>query len=147
MKYSKADIGRIFLIRLEDGDVVHEAIESLAIKEGIKSAALIAVGGADQDSKIIVGPEDGRSDVISPMEYVLSEAHEVVGTGTIFPDEDEKPTLHMHFSCGRMGETITGCVRNGVKTWHILEIILFELVGDGSMRILDKKLGFKLLEP
>ena len=147
MKYTKAEIGRIFVIRLEDGDVVHEEIEGLAIKEGIKSAALIAVGGADEKSKIIVGPEDGRSDVISPMEYILSEAHEVVGTGTIFVDEDEKPTLHMHFSCGRMGETITGCVRNGVKTWHILEIILFELVGNDSMRILDEKLGFKLLRP
>jgi len=147
MKYSQAEMGRIFVIRLEDGDVVHEAIEELAIKEGIKSAALIAVGGADLGSKIIVGPENGRSDVISPMEYILDEVHEVVGTGTIFPDEDEKPTLHMHFSCGRMGETITGCVRNGVKTWHILEIILFELVGNDSMRIPDKKLGFKLLEP
>ena len=30
MKYSEAKPGRIFVIRLEDGDIVHEAIESFA---------------------------------------------------------------------------------------------------------------------
>ncbi|MDY6965396.1 MAG: PPC domain-containing DNA-binding protein [Halobacteriota archaeon] len=147
MKYSQANMGRIFIIRLEDGEIIHEKIEEFAEDKGIKSAALIAVGGVDKVSKLIVGPEDGRAKVINPMEFILSEVHEIVGTGTLFLDEDEKPVLHMHISCGRRAETITGCVREGVKTWHILEIVLFELVGGEPVRVLDEKTGFKFLEP
>ncbi len=147
MKYSRASLGRVFIIRLEDGEIIHEMIEEFAIEQGIGSAALIAVGGVDKESKLIVGPEKGRCKPINPMEYILDETHEIVGTGTLFWDEDKRPVLHMHVSCGRKGETITGCVRNGVKTWHILEIILFELVGTKSRRVLDARTGFKLLEP
>jgi len=32
----------------------------------------------------------------------------------------------MHMACGREEETITGCVRRGVRTWHVLEVILTE---------------------
>ena len=147
MKYSQASLGRIFIIRLEDGEIIHEVIEEFAIKQGIRSAALIALGGVDKESKLIVGPKKGRGEPIIPMEYILDETHEIVGTGTLFQDEDKRPVLHMHVSCGRKNETITGCVRYGVKTWHILEIILFELMGSESRRIIDDKTGFKLLEP
>ena len=147
MKYSQASMGRIFIIRLEDGDIIHEKIEEFAENQGIKSAALIAVGGVDRGSKLIVGPKAGRAKPINPMRYLLDETYEIVGTGTLFQDEEKKPILHMHISCGRKAETVTGCVREGVKTWHILEIILFELVGKEPMRVLDKKTGFKFLEP
>ena len=48
MKYSQAKQGRVFVIRLEDGDVVHEEIEKFAREKGIKAAALIIIGGADK---------------------------------------------------------------------------------------------------
>ncbi len=148
MKYSKGQINRVFVVRLEDGDVVHECLEELARREGIKAAAVIAVGGADRGSRLVVGPQKGRGDnPVTPNKATLSEVHEVVGTGTIFQDQDGSPLVHMHFACGRGVETITGCIREGVKTWHILELILFEIEGTDAIRKLDKSLGFKLLEP
>ena len=54
MKYSQAKQGRIFVIRLEDGDIVHEEIEKFSRKESIKAAALIIIGGADKGSKLVV---------------------------------------------------------------------------------------------
>jgi predicted DNA-binding protein with PD1-like motif len=33
MKYSQAEHGRIFVIRLEDGDVIHETIENFAAQQ------------------------------------------------------------------------------------------------------------------
>ena len=60
MRYSLAQQGRIFVIRLEDGDIVHEEIEKLARKESIKSAALIVLGGASENSTLVVGPEQGE---------------------------------------------------------------------------------------
>ena len=101
MKYSQARQGRIFVIRLEDGDIIHEEIEKFSREKSIKAAALIILGGADKNSKLVVGPKHGRKEPIVPMEYILDNAHETAGTGTIFPDEKGKPILHMHIACGR----------------------------------------------
>lgn len=147
MKVSQAKQGRIFVIRLEDGDIVHEEIERFAREKSIKAAALIIVGGADKDSRLIVGPEKARATPIVPVEHVLQNVHEVAGTGTIFPDEEGNPMLHMHMACGRYSSTITGCVRRGVKVWHIMEIILFELIESTGVRIFKPEMGFSLLEP
>ena len=46
MKYSSAQLGRVLVIRLEDGDVVHECIEEAARAEGIARATVILLGGA-----------------------------------------------------------------------------------------------------
>jgi len=146
MKYSQAHLGRIFVIRLEDGDIVHEEIEKLAREESIEAATLIIIGGADEDSKLIVGPKQGRTKPIIPTEHILDNIHEVAGTGTLFPDDDGNPLLHMHMACGRNTSTVTGCIRNGVKVWHIMEVILFELIDTTGIRILDSQLGFKLLK-
>ena len=147
MKYSEAKQGRTFVIRLEDGEVVHEKIEQFAQNHAIKAAALIIVGGADKGSKLVVGPEQGRKIPVVPMEHILNDVHEIAGVGTLFPDEDGTPILHMHAASGRKTATVTGCVRNGVRTWHILEIILFELVDSTGIRALDPETGFKFLNP
>lgn len=147
MKFSQARQGRVFVIRLEDGDVVHETIEEFAIEQGIKAAALIIIGGADDGSRLVVGPEQDRTDIIIPMEQVLEGAHEVAGTGTIFPDEAGHPLLHMHMACGRKTETITGCVRQGVRVWHIMEVILFELVDSTAKRVPQPPMGWNFLMP
>ena len=81
------------------------------------------------------------------MEHILDNVHEIAGTGTIFPDGNGKPTLHMHIACGRQTSTVTGCVRKGVKVWHIMEVILFELVDSSATRALDSTTGFELLQP
>ena len=147
MKYSQAKQGRVFIIRLEDGDILHEEVEKLAINESIQAASLIIVGGIDKGSKLIVGPAEDRSKTIIPVEHTLDSVHEVVGTGTIFPNETGEPILHMHIATGRRTETITGCVRNGVKTWHVLEIILTELLDTTAKRLPDPAIGFELLNP
>lgn len=147
MKFSQARQGRIFVLRLEDGDIVHETIEQFAREQGIQAAALIIVGGADDGSRLVVGPRQGRADAIEPMLHTLAEAHEVAGTGTLFPDQDGTPLLHMHMACGRQADTITGCVREGVKVWHIMEVVLFELADCTARRVPQPPMGWKFLQP
>ena len=147
MKHSQAQPGRIFVIRLEDGDIVHEEIERLAREESIEAASLTVLGGADQESTLVVGPERGRTTPPVPMEHVLDNVHEVAGVGTLFPDDEGNPVLHMHIACGRTSSTITGCVRRGVKVWQVMEIVLFELIDTTAVRRLDPKTGFALLHP
>ena len=137
----------MFVIRLEDGDIVHEELERFAREQSIRAASLIAVGGADTGSRLIVGPEKAREAPIHPLEHVLENVHEISGVGTIFPDETGHPVLHMHMACGRKGKTATGCIRSGVKTWQVMEVILLELVDTQGVRLADPATGFKLLEP
>ncbi len=147
MKYSEATQGRIFVIRLEDGEIFHEQIESFAKAHGIERAYLTVVGGADKGSRLVVGPEESRTLPINPMVHELYDAHEVTGTGTLFPDDTGKPVVHLHMACGREENTVTGCVRSGVKVWQVMEVILIELLGTKAIRLPDKATGFKLLIP
>ncbi|TNJ39180.1 DNA-binding protein [Chlorobaculum thiosulfatiphilum] len=147
MKYSEAQQGRVFIIRLEDGDIFHEQIERFAKEKGIERAWLNVVGGADKESRLVVGPEESRAFPVNPMVHELYDAHEIVGAGTLFPDDTGAPVVHLHMACGREENTVTGCVRNGVKVWHVMEVILVELLGSEARRMPDKATGFKLLVP
>ena len=147
MRFSEARQGRVFVLRLEDGEIINETVEKFAIEKGIEAAAVIVLGGADRGSRLVVGPEDGRSEKITPMGTVLGDVHEMTGTGTIFQNEEGTPKLHMHMSTGRNERSITGCARNGVRVWLIAEIIIFELLDSSATRRLDEATGFELLEP
>lgn len=147
MKYAQAKQGRVFVLRLEDGEVVHEVLEAFARDQGITAAALLILGGADRNSRLVVGPEDGTASPVTPMETRLTDVHEVAGTGTLFPDEQGQPMLHMHMACGRQQDTTTGCIRAGVKVWHIMEVVMFELLDVDARRVLEPHLGFQLLQP
>lgn len=106
-------MGRVFVVRLEDGDMVHEVLETFAKDQKIRAASLVILGGADAGSVLVTGPEQGRAKPVVPMQHVLDNVHEVSGTGTIFPDKDGTPILHMHMACGRRISTVTGCIRRG----------------------------------
>ena len=148
MKSSEAQPGRVFVLRLEDGEIVHECLERFAAENGIARAVLTLHGGADAGSALVTGPREDRSPPpIAPQTTTLDHVHEVVGTGTIFPDENGAPILHVHLACGRGERTVTGCIRTGVKVWHVLEVVLTELVGSTARRLPDPATGFELLVP
>lgn len=145
MKASEGQIGRVFVIRLEDGDIVPECIEQFAEKNGISVGHAVLVGGIG-GGEVVVGPR--RSDERPPESMLLpvDGAHEVVGVGVLAPDKDGKPVLHIHAALGRAGKTMTGCLRPGVTTWLVGEVILYEIVGVNAERVRDKESGFELLE-
>jgi len=147
MKYSEAKMGRVFVVRLEQDEILHEVIEKFAWDKKIVAGACIALGAADRGSRFVVGPEDGNARPVVPMEYLLRDAHEISGTGTIFPDEEGRPMLHMHLATGRQDSTITGCVRKGVKVWQVIEVIIFELLDTEALRKKSEPVGFFVLEP
>jgi predicted DNA-binding protein with PD1-like motif len=147
MKYSSAKLGRVWVVRLEDGDILHESLEALAVQEGVRAAAVFMLGGADEGSRLVVGPEQSRGTPVVPMELVLSGVYESAGVGTIFPDPRGKPMLHMHMAGGRKDHAVGGCVRRGVKVWQVMEAIVWELTETEAKRVLDPATGFELLQP
>jgi predicted DNA-binding protein with PD1-like motif len=147
VKYTEATLGRVLVVRLEDGDVVHECIEEAARSAGIGRAAVILLGGADKGSRLVVGPEDSREIPVMPIERLLHDVHEAAGVGTIFPDDAGRPVLHLHAAFGRDDKALAGCVRLGVTTWVVGEAVVIELVGSDAHRFRDERLGFEVLEP
>ena len=146
MKSCEGKIGRVFVIRLEDGDVIPECIERFAEQNHVSMGHVILVGGIG-DGQIVVGPRHSEQMPPEPMLLPINGAHEVAGVGVIAPGEDGKPVLHIHAALGRSGQTMTGCLRPGVMTWVVGEVILYEIVSAKAIRVKDDKTGFSLLEP
>lgn len=146
MKSCEGKIGRVFIVRLEDGDVIPECIERFAEQHNITTGHVILVGGIG-DGQVVVGPRHSAAMPPDPMLLPVDGAHEVAGVGVIAPDESGKPVLHIHAALGRSGRTMTGCLRPGVMTWVVGEVILYEILGAKAMRVKDDKTGFSLLEP
>ena len=145
MKACEGRLGRVFVIRLEDGDVVPGCIERFAEEKAITAGQVILVGGIGS-GEVVVGPRDSEERPPQAMLLPIDGAHEVVGVGVIAPDEDGKPVLHIHAALGRSGKTMVGCLRPGVTTWLIGEVILYEITGVDAVRVRDKESGFALLE-
>jgi predicted DNA-binding protein with PD1-like motif len=146
MKVCEGRIGRVFVIRLEDGDVVPECIERFAEEKGISVGQAVLVGGIGSGD-VVVGPRRSEGMPPEPMLLPIDGAHEVVGVGVLAPGEDGKSALHIHAALGRAGQTMTGCLRHGVTTWLIGEVILYEILSAKVVRIQDEQSGFELLEP
>ena len=145
MQYSEGEIGRVFAIRLEHGEPMPQTLEDFACDKDISAAVVFMLGGVDDDSRLVVGPEDGQSLPVDPMSVALSGVHEAAAVGMIFPDESGAPALHMHAACGRGRSTVTGCIRKGIVTWQVLEVVVIELVGVDAARLEDPETGFALL--
>lgn len=145
MKYSEGKIGRVFVIRLEDGDTMPEVIESFAQKNNVRRGMCILLGGI-KTGKIVAGPENGESMPIVPMIVGLKGVHEICAVGTIFPDNGARPRLHMHAAFGREGKTISGCIRPGIEVWKLGEVIVLEILNNNAHRE-DTAAGFQMLEP
>lgn len=146
MKASEGHIGRVFVIRLEHGDVVPECIERFAADNGVSMGHAVLVGGA-AGGQVVAGPRMTDERPPDPVLLPVDGAHEVVGVGILAPAEDGRPVLHIHAALGRTGHTITGCMRPGVNTWLVGEVILCEILGASATRRMDDKCGLALLEP
>jgi predicted DNA-binding protein with PD1-like motif len=146
MQFTEAKMGRVFVLRLHDGDRLPDVLESFAVEKNLSMALCFFLGGAKENSRVVVGPKDSHTVPPEPMVMLLKGVHEACGVGTIFANEEGKPKLHMHTSFGRSKSTVTGCVRMGIEVWRIGEVVLLELVGMKARRVKDKETGFEFLE-
>ncbi len=145
MKYSQGSMGRVFVLRLEDGEPLNDTLEAFAVEQGVIRGLVFYLGGSAEGSRMIVGPDAAREDSVVGLMHVLTGAHETLAVGTIFPDENGKPSVHMHAACGREGRATVGCTRAGLGTWLVGEAVLLEILGSEAHRTVDPATGFDLL--
>ena len=147
MRSAELREGRVFVLRLEEGEVLHEAVESFCREHGVVNATITAGGGGDAGSCYVSGPTVPIEGPIVPIVCTVEAPSELTGTGTIFPDEDGNPVMHMHGSIGREGRSSTGCFRVRMVVWLVMEVVIREMGGTGPVRIVsDPRIDAKLLE-
>ena len=145
MKASEGQVGRVFVIRLEHGDIIPECLERFAEEKQISVGQVVMIGGIGE-GQVVVGPRRSNEIPPEPMLVPVDGAHELMGLGVIAPDKTGKPMLHVHGSLGRSGKATTGCLRPGVSTWTVGEVIVCEILGTTAVRVLDEKTKFELLQ-
>jgi len=143
MKYTKGTIGRVFLVKFEDEDILIEKLGVLARKEKILAATLIFLG-ALKKGILVTGP---KKPVIPPEPNMVGfkDGWEVMGIGTIFTNKSG-PQIHIHSSMGKKNRVLTGCVRGESKVFLVIEAIIFELKGVKATKSPDPKTGLNLLK-
>jgi uncharacterized protein len=143
MRYTKGSIGRIFLLKFEDDDIVLDELDRLARHEKLKAATFIFLG-ALKKGHIVTGP---KKPVIPPEPNwtKFKDGWEVMGVGTIFTNK-KGPQIHIHTSMGKKNKVITGCVRRDSKVFLVIEAIVFELKGVKATKAIDPKTGLNLLK-
>ena len=117
MKYTKGTLGRVFLLKFEDGDILLESLGTFAKREKLKAALVIFIG-ALKKGELVTGP---KSAVIPPLPNKVNfkDAWETLGIGTIFTNS-KGPQIHIHSAMGKKLKTLTGCVRKPFLSSRVL---------------------------
>ncbi|NLP02556.1 MAG: DUF296 domain-containing protein [Fibrobacter sp.] len=144
MQYSSGSTGRTFVLRFEENDTIYKEIENLCEKESVEAGVIWIIGGV-KNGGVVVGPGNDSERPLRPQVEQFTEAHEIIGTGTIFRNEENKPVLHMHAGAGRGKHQVIGCPRKGLECWLVTEAVLLEIKGALAGRVKDES-GAELLK-
>ena len=136
MQYAQGEVGRVFVLRIDNGEDFLEAMRLFIADKGIQCGSVTFLG-ALMNGRMVTGPEEP---VIPPVpHFVLFEGGwEVFGVGTIYPGEGG-PHIHYHASVGRAGHALTGCLREKATTYLIIEAIVTEFKNLAGRREFDAK--------
>jgi hypothetical protein len=141
MQYTEGQLGRVFVVRIDDGEDMLISLHQFIKDKSIQAGSIVFLG-ALMNGRMVTGPEEP---VIPPVpHFVMFEGGwEVFGVGTIYPGEGG-PHIHYHASVGRSGHALTGCLREKAITYLIIEAVILEFTGLSARRDYDKRLQVHL---
>jgi uncharacterized protein len=142
MKYTAGTIGRIFVIRFEDGEIVLKGIEQFCRSHKVASGICFFIG-ALKSGDMAAGP---KKPVIPPQPNWVNfrDGWEAMGIATVFPGK-RGPQAHIHSSMGKSRRVLTGCVRKESNVFLVLEAVLMEIKGVKARKDIDPETGLNLL--
>src|SRR5512145_1650229 len=137
MQYSEGQIGRVFVVRIDDGEDMLLSLRQFVLEKNIRAGSIHFLG-ALMSGRMVTGPEEP---VVPPVpHFVMFEGGwEIFGVGTIYPGEGG-PHIHYHASVGRSGHALTGCLREKAVTYLIVEAVIMEFTGLSARREFDEKM-------
>lgn len=142
MKYAQGEIGRVYIIKIEDGDDLLAELKNLAELEDIEAGIFYLIG-AVKDASMVTGSQEFVKPPV-PLWRKFDDCRELLGIGTLFCDRDE-PVFHLHCAAGKGDKTLVGCIRGQSKAYLVVEVILLEILNTYAFKELDINLGLKIL--
>lgn len=142
MEYEQAKLGRTFILKFSHGEDFLTELKTFVKEQQIK-AGTIQLLGALKKAGVVVGPKIDELPV-TPIEKIIDHAHEIVGIGTIFRENDE-PKIHIHTATGHDKDVLVTCVRKETEVFIVIEAIVQEYTDTSAKRKPDKKTGMSLL--
>jgi uncharacterized protein len=136
MQYTEGQLGRVFVVRIDDGEDMLVSLRQLIYDKSVSAGSIFFLGALGK-GRMVTGPEEP---VIPPVpHFVMFEGGwEIFGIGTIYPGEGG-PHIHYHASVGRSGHALTGCLREIAITYLVVEAVVLEFTGLSARREFDKK--------
>lgn len=142
MEYVQATLGRVYFIKLEDGEDIFDQLKCLIKTENIR-AGYVNLLGATTKSKVVLGPHK-REYPPNPFWWEFDDARELFAFG-IFAWEDDEPKLHLHSGIGHNSESRVGCIRGMSEVYITVEAVLQEVVNPDIKRKLDSRYNASLI--
>ncbi|BBL68976.1 PPC domain-containing DNA-binding protein [Methanoculleus chikugoensis] len=141
MQYSEGQVGRVFTVRIDDGEDFLREIQRFVAAMNIRCGTIQFLG-AVRSATIVTGPKEP---VIppSPRGEEIFGGWELLGFATIYPGEDG-PSIHLHTAAGKGIRSLTGCLREKAEVYLVIEAIVTEFVGITAKRLPDEQTGVNL---
>lgn len=141
MQYSEGQVGRVFTVRIDDGEDFIREIKRFVAAMNIQNGTIQFLG-AVRSATLVTGPKEP---VIppSPRAEEIFGGWELLGFATIYPGEDG-PSIHLHTAAGKGIRSLAGCLREKAEVYLVIEAIVTEFVGITAKRLPDEKTGVNL---
>ena len=143
MEYSQGSLGRVFVIRLSEGEDLIGSLDRFLAEKEVASGMILFLG-ALRRGRIVAGPREPTIPPESPVVKDLEGGFETFGFATVYPGEDGEPKVHIHASFGRGERALTGCLRERAQIYLVVEAVVFEFLGLSARRLLDEESGLLL---
>ena len=125
MQVHEGHVGRVFALKLEEGDHLIAALARLAEERRIRTA-LVLFQGATGDAQMVLGFR-AYSPVAHDFDRIASSEHrEVIGVGSI-TWADRKPKVHLHAGTGRGREVFIAHIEEALTFG--MEAFVVEVLG------------------
>jgi hypothetical protein len=138
--FSTQQIGRTFVLRLDQGDMVLENINELIAKEGIKDAVVVSAIGTLDMCVLHMVTTTGYP-AVEHFERWENKPLELSSIDGIIADG--KP--HLHAVVADSEKAYSGHLENGCRVLYLAEIVIMELKSMDLTRVYNDKHILKLI--
>lgn len=142
--FKACDSGRRFILKISQGEDIHERLKTFASEAGVKNGIIISAVGSVFD----VEYRGIKSGAKLPLTPARTSTHMAEGplellslSGNIFPDENNQTDVHMHVTVSKSSGEVLGGHLYSAKVFASCEIQISEIIVTGVERHVSKSGG------
>ncbi|NLO81963.1 MAG: DNA-binding protein [Clostridiales bacterium] len=138
--FSTREIGRVFVLRLDQGDLVLDSIKELIAREGIKDAVVVSAIGTLDRCTLHMVMTTGYPPV-EHFEHWEDEPLELASIDGIIADGEP----HLHAVVSDSEKAYSGHLEEGCRVLYLAEIVIVEINSLNLTRVRNEKNILKLI--